>query len=159
MVTINKENITQKDVERFNKHTQATPDGCIIWTGSKDPQGYGFFHFGGKGRSVKAHRFSVVLKGQGIAQGQVICHSCDNPSCVNPDHLFVASQKENVKDSIDKGRFLRNRGTKKLTKEVEAKILSLKDAGFGSRKITAEIGFLSRATVQRVMLGLTWARF
>lgn len=79
---------------------------CWIWTGARDNHGYGKIGVGGGPNRVnlKAHRLSYEMR-FGLIQGQnVICHTCDNPSCVNPNHLFEGSQKDNVKDAVRKGR-------------------------------------------------------
>ena len=77
-------------------------DDCWEWKGWKDKDGYGGLSY--KGVTYKAHRVSYELY-SGIAPGdKCVCHSCDNPSCVNPDHLWLGTQKENVHDMIAKGR-------------------------------------------------------
>jgi hypothetical protein len=75
---------------------------CWIWQGSKDRDGYGFFHW--ENKQVRTHRFVAqeVLK-LDISYLEV-CHTCDNPGCVRPSHLFVGTTKDNKKDSVRKGR-------------------------------------------------------
>jgi hypothetical protein len=78
---------------------------CWIWTKNKDQCGYGNFCFNSK--QIKAHRFSfIIFKGE-IKKGNLILHSCDNPSCVNPNHLSQGTSRDNVRDSMNKGRFKR----------------------------------------------------
>lgn len=88
---------------------------CWIWTGSRCPKGYGIFHAPGYsktgGKSVKAHAFSyeihfgkIPAKGNGSFVRMFICHHCDNPSCVNPDHLFLGTNSDNQRDRKKKGR-------------------------------------------------------
>jgi hypothetical protein len=76
--------------------------GCWIWQRATDSKGYGAcFH---EGKVQKAHRVSVKLSSGRDIDGMVVCHTCDIPSCVNPDHLFVGTQKDNMMDASEKGR-------------------------------------------------------
>src|SRR5690349_13681831 len=77
---------------------------CWIWTGSKSLPGYGHFSTSRALSPVLAHRVSWVLRNGPIPPGMFICHHCDNPSCVQPDHLFQGTCKDNVADMITKGR-------------------------------------------------------
>ena len=82
-------------------------DDCHIWTGSKYHHGYGCTSY--KGKKIQAHRLIYMLyKGQ-ITEGMYVCHSCDNPSCINPDHLWLGTQKDNMTDMIEKGRKVNRR--------------------------------------------------
>lgn len=76
---------------------------CWEWVGSKDKDGYGKFYFHGK--YYRPHRFSWELEHkEKIPNGLVIAHSCDNPGCVNPNHLTACTQRENIQEAYDKGR-------------------------------------------------------
>lgn len=86
---------------------------CWIWLGSKNSQGYGYFNFK---PSRLAHRVVLMLKGVEIPEGMLVCHHCDNPSCVNPDHLFIGTHKDNSKDMMRKGRSLKGRSHNKEVK-------------------------------------------
>ena len=96
--------LTETDFWRRVRKT----DGCWYWEGPKLPRGYGVFgRRGGKsdvGASGYAHRYSYVLHNGPIDGKMSVCHTCDNPSCVNPSHLFLGTQKDNVSDMIRKGR-------------------------------------------------------
>ncbi len=78
-------------------------EGCWLWKGRRTESGYG--HFGIRsGKMCRAHRFSFELAYGPIPSGMYICHHCDNPPCVRPDHLFVGTNSDNAKDAIAKGR-------------------------------------------------------
>ena len=75
---------------------------CWEWQAAKHRQGYGIFKFDNK--IQLAHRISWLLANTEIPQGMVVMHKCDNPSCVNPDHLCLGTQKDNIRDMRTKGR-------------------------------------------------------
>ena len=79
--------------------------GCWIWRGAINNKGYGYLSSGKReaGR-VLAHRVSWELNNGSIPDGKIVMHSCDNPPCVNPDHLRLGTQQENQQDMSDKGR-------------------------------------------------------
>lgn len=85
-------------------------DGCWEWTANRDEKGYGRFRYPGA-RAGRAHRFSYIHHFGPIAGGLQVCHRCDNPPCVRPDHLFLGTNSDNQKDSVQKGRNRGPRGT------------------------------------------------
>lgn len=92
-----------KTLDRFNKFVERIPEStCHYWSGSVDRSGYGYFKINGK--TIKAHRASYLLHKDEIPQGFFVCHSCDNPTCVNPDHLWVGTARDNNMDMTKKGR-------------------------------------------------------
>src|ERR1700756_2891954 len=80
--------------------------GCWEWQGKRHYKGYGHFTVRGQGRrrTLKAHRVSWELANGPIPEGLHVLHSCDNPPCVNPDHLFLGTDMDNVHDRDAKGR-------------------------------------------------------
>lgn len=97
-------------VLRFNGHCSPEPNsGCWLWMGGVAGRGYGVFRV--EGRQVFAHRFSWELANdRKLRPGEVVCHRCDVPGCVNPAHLFAADQAANMADMVKK-----RRGTCKLS--------------------------------------------
>ena len=90
--------------ERFSKKVIKT-ENCWIWTGGKGKNQYGLIQEAGKAsKKLLAHRVSYEIHNGKIPDGLVVMHSCDNPSCVNPEHLSLGTHKENTADMIAKGR-------------------------------------------------------
>ncbi len=77
-------------------------DGCSLWWGYLSKRGYGLFSI--DGRRIGAHRASWEIHNGPIPAGLDVCHKCDNPSCVRPDHLFLGTEQENLDDMKRKGR-------------------------------------------------------
>lgn len=98
--------IAERFFEKVNKG-----ENCWLWTATKDQKGYGKFWDGA--RQVSAHRWALEnLAGKKIPEGLLACHKCDTPSCVNPDHIFIGTPMDNMRDKIEKGR---ERPRRKLT--------------------------------------------
>jgi hypothetical protein len=98
--SLDKKTPSQKFMEKCEPVTES---GCWIWTGTLHNSGYGRISL--TGRKELAHRHSFRLFRGELAVGMQVNHKCDNPLCVNPDHLYAGTQKQNVRDCIDRGRF------------------------------------------------------
>lgn len=103
-------------------------DGCWVWIGAMD-HGYGEIRIGGRAakRPVRANRVAFAIANGRLPVG-LICHRCDNPACVRPDHLFEGTQKDNIQDASRKGRLHRGPRNYRLLGELN-----------GQAKLTAEI--------------------
>lgn len=93
------------NIERFWNRVDRSGD-CWVWTGEVNNHGYGRFALwhDGKRSRIFAHRLSLALHGASLRKGDVVMHHCDNPPCVNPDHLAIGTQRDNIHDCMAKGR-------------------------------------------------------
>jgi hypothetical protein len=87
---------------RFWDFVEKTSE-CWIWTGGNTPRGYGIFCPTGS-KKMYSHRFSYELHIGRIPNGMFVCHACDNPACIRPDHLFLGTARDNTMDMVTKGR-------------------------------------------------------
>ncbi len=92
--------LTERDKARFWIKAKQT-SLCWEWTGAINKSGYGVFRI--KGDSL-AHRVSYQIMNGPIQENDCVCHKCDNPKCVNPDHLFLKNHQGNMIDKMNKGR-------------------------------------------------------
>ena len=136
------------------------PLNCWVWMG-KDclPGGYGRFSVSGSGskgtrRRELAHRFSWSLVHGDIPINLEILHRCDNPPCVNPAHLFLGTQSENIRDAVRKGRMPHgvNHHNAKLTPDLVRLIRASRD---NNCAIGRQIG-VNHSTIRNVRLGKIW---
>jgi hypothetical protein len=137
-------------IERFwAKVDRNGPNGCWLWTASLTSYGYG--QIGIAGRNINAHRLSWELHNGPIPEhdsyhGYCVCHTCDNRRCVNPAHLFLGTQKDNLHDMAAKGRknteCMRGEGNpnSKLTSSDVCAIRELASQGVGFREIGRRFG-------------------
>src|SRR5438105_2492420 len=143
--------------ERFDsKWTPEPNSGCWLWLGAVSGGawgGYGIIRIGGRNR--QAHRISWELFKGEIPLGMQVCHTCDTPGCVNPNHLFVGTQSDNQKDCNSKGRRDSRgelNGRAKLTSELATMI---KSSGKNKSELSREFG-ISRRQISRIKTGEHW---
>jgi hypothetical protein len=97
----------------FQGKIEIVPSGCWEWTRGKSSR-YGYVWY--KGRGDLAHRISYAFHIGEIPHGMEVCHKCDNPPCVNPDHLFLGTRQDNALDCVRKGRYNNQNTIKKFCK-------------------------------------------
>lgn len=138
-----------RDVRRFIIYVRINKTtGCWEWSGYLNKWGYGNFKVcnGGGRKSYLPHRVSYeMFYNQQIPDGLLVCHKCDNPRCVNPSHLWLGTNQDNINDMINKGRDKKakseNNGNVKLTRESVNKMRELYSIGeYGSRELGEMFG-------------------
>ena len=149
-------------MDRFwAKVRRAGPDDCWLWTAYADR--YGCFRF--NGRVAKAHRVAWELTNGPVPSGLCVLHRCDNPACVNPGHLFLGTDADNVRDRNQKGRQARGqahghytsprRGNRKLlpiqAREIRRRLLHGERAADLAREFR-----VTPCTISDIKMGRTW---
>lgn len=137
-----------------------TSGECWEWMAGKDGTGYGGFKIDGK--MIKAHRYAYSVVYGPIPEGMNICHHCDNEGCVRPSHLFLGTQKDNVQDSIAKGRFANlpdTRGEKhsnsRLVENDVREIRRLRSLGVMQTTL-AKMWMVSRPHISHIVARKKW---
>lgn len=97
---------TEKMRKRFMRHVRVSESGCWIWTATRNAKGYG--HFFIDGDMYRANRVAFEMATGRYPGALVVCHRCDNPSCVNPEHLWLGTHQDNIRDCHAKGRHPRS---------------------------------------------------
>lgn|SRR5690606_9776142 len=135
-------------------------EGCWEWQGAINDRGYG--RVWAFGKMERAHRVAYVLEYGRIPDDRIICHHCDNPACVRPDHLFVGTDKDNSDDKWEKGRGWALTGeihpSSKLSEsQVRAIREEYRKGGVTQRELASAYG-VSRQQISRIARGVHWAQ-
>lgn len=138
-------------MERFQeKYSTGTEGECWVWKAYRNKHGYGQFYV--DGRLEYAHRASWLLhRGEKLRTDEYICHTCDNPSCVNPSHLFKGSQKDNMVDMTRKKRLVV--GNQKINERQVGVAKFLRESGVPVKDIASLYG-IDRGHASRITRGM-----
>lgn len=145
-----------KTRKRLLAHVTKDEGGCWICDLSKVGAGYSKIAFGGK--TLRAHRLSYELFVGPIPVGMFILHSCDNPACVNPDHLHLGTQLENMRERSARGRapVAEKNIQTKLTRSDAASIKAAIRSGTSDRVLARKHG-VTRNAIRNIRVGLSWS--
>lgn len=138
--------------ERLERKVQVMPNGCWEWQGNTDNHGYGEIRGLGQRR---AHRLSWVIHRGPIPEGMDLLHHCDNPPCVNPEHLFPGTQGDNNRDRSLKGRSARGERSPHA-KITEAQAVEVLLSDKPSKILAAELG-VHVTQINKIRRGAKWA--
>lgn len=143
------------DIDRFWCKVELSGiDECWNWKAGCNSNGYGKFYI--KNITYRAHRISWTLHYGSIPTTMNVLHACDNKKCVNPKHLFLGTQKENIQDAIKKGRFKAGQYQNKLKPCDVATIRKEYKFGVIGYKLLAKKYNVTRTTIRNIVLGITW---
>lgn len=131
-------------------------EGCWDWSGPCTAEGYGRLNF--YGDKIAAHRASYEIHHDKIPTGMLVCHACDNPRCIRPDHLFLGDISTNTRDAARKGRLARgeNHSLAKLTEQQARDIILESIGGLRSYGELARKHNVSKYTVANIVNGRSW---
>lgn len=142
------------DAQRFwVKVDIKNPETCWLWKGSKSANGYGSFSttHDHAVRIIQSHRFSYELIKGKIPDGLLVLHKCDTPLCVNPRHLFLGTQKDNMIDRAIKGRCQKLNNYNKINENQKNEIINkYKPNKYGFSKLAKEYG-VSCSTIRKIL--------
>jgi len=173
--------LSEREAQRFDRMVdrfcpaRGLLGPCWLWTGARARDGYGRFRLGAEhdyGMATASRLALEVSIRRDLGEGMRACHRCDNPPCVNPDHLFEGTVLDNERDKLDKGRTPRGRrhgrhtmphrtargsrgGRAKLTEEIVMSIRPLVRSGLSQAEVARRLG-VTPTIVSRILSGKIW---
>lgn len=147
---------SETKVRFWSKVERSLNGACWLWTSAKDKDGYPLFQIRPK-HTVRGHRLAYVWTYGKIPDGYLVCHRCDNPSCVNPSHLFIGRPSDNSNDMKNKWRqaHCARCHKAKLTEAEVALIISERRNGARTIDLAKKYG-VDRHTITNAVSGRTW---
>lgn len=156
---------------RFMSKVAVQENGCWMWQGGVDRKGYGKFSIGNsrnpdgsrRNSMVSAHRVSYELFKGGIPDGLFVLHKCDTPGCVNPDHLFLGTNTDNMRDMDAKGRRVNgpsygsDHANAVLDEAKVLEIMELLKARKPTQKEIAKMYGVAHSTINHIATGRLWS--
>ncbi len=132
--------------------------GCLVWQAGQTSDGYGVVTY--KGKTRLAHRVSYEVSTGIAVEGKYVCHKCDNPLCINPEHLFLGTHKDNMFDMKTKGRRKgigcgESNGRAKLTAQQAKEIREQRSNGVMLKTLASQYG-VGTSTIARVASMENW---
>ena len=152
--------LDQQLIDRFHtKYLKNRDSGCWEWTASLAGKGYGQIKLTGQRRQIYAHQLSYLIHHGEIPKGRQVMHRCDNPKCVNPDHLLTGTSKDNQQDMKLKGRSLAGeKNHSAILKESDIRaIRMLCNAGDLPQWRIAEMFGIQQMEVSRIHRRIRWS--
>jgi hypothetical protein len=132
--------------------------GCWNWLKYKDKNQYG--HMKVLGKSELVHRMAYQTLVGDIPIGMFVCHKCDNPSCLNPDHLFLGTNQDNINDKVAKNRQSKNgqqKGSKhSLAKLTEKDVVDIRASTLSQNKLALLYG-VTQSSISHIQNKITWS--
>ena len=135
------------------------PGGCWVWTGNRDGGGYGVLYWGPNGRKYKgAHRvsYAAFVADPGALH---VCHGCDNPSCVNPAHLWLGTPSQNHRDKVAKGRANTPKGERTGARKLcedDVRIIRQRIAAGDLQRVIADDFGVTPPVISYINTGKAW---
>lgn len=151
--------LNDSDKSRYWRYVQKR-ESCWTWEGYKDQDGYGIFVKSDKGKQsrIRTHRLAYWLSRGILPPDKVVCHTCDIPACCNPEHLFVATHRENQLDKFGKNRQAKgeSHGCAKLTEEQVLFMRRMYKEWNTSAAELSRLFNVSKNTAERIVNAVSW---
>ena len=141
--------------ELLRKKSERQPNGCLLWTGYKQPNGYGYINLGEF--HIAAHRAALIVGGTDLPDDMDACHKCDVRACIEPTHLYAGTRKQNMADCTARGRHNKPRGEShwcaKLSAAEVTEIRAARSSGETTVSLAKQFN-VNHATISRIARGI-----